>query len=174
MRRQAMTDGRPFGEQLRVWRAAAGLTQVALAERCGVDHTYVSKIEHGRNPVPSLALLRAFAATLGVEYDAMCRAAGRVPTEMERARQDEKWGQQNHSPSGWLAVLMEEVGEAAQLVAQGWVEPVAASSRIARRDMAAYLRAELVQVAASPTRWPTPRAASATAWSAVARDADGR
>lgn len=91
MRRQAMTDGRPFGEQLRVWRAAAGLTQVALAERCGVDHTYVSKLEHGRSPAPSLALLRSFAASLGVTFDAMCRAAGRVPDEMTRAELERDW-----------------------------------------------------------------------------------
>ncbi len=29
----------------------------------------------------------------------------------ERCRQDEQWGEQNHSPELWLAVLMEEVGE---------------------------------------------------------------
>lgn len=31
----------------------------------------------------------------------------------ERARQDAKWGEQNHDILFWLAVLMEEVGEAA-------------------------------------------------------------
>ncbi len=29
----------------------------------------------------------------------------------ERARQDKKWGQQNHHPMEWLAILGEEVGE---------------------------------------------------------------
>jgi len=80
-----------FGAYLRQCREAAGLTQAELATRAGVDHTYVSKIEHGQNPVPSLALLRAFAATLGVEYDAMCRAAGRVPTEMTRVELEGEW-----------------------------------------------------------------------------------
>jgi NTP pyrophosphatase (non-canonical NTP hydrolase) len=32
----------------------------------------------------------------------------------ERERQDEKWGEQNHSIMTWLAILSEEVGEAAQ------------------------------------------------------------
>jgi len=32
----------------------------------------------------------------------------------ERARQDEKWGEQNHDPFTYLAVLTEEVGELAQ------------------------------------------------------------
>lgn len=64
----------------------------------------------------------------------------------ERERQDAKWGQQNHTPAGWLAVLMEEVGEAAQQVAQGWIEPVSLEGHSMRT--ARELRAELVQVAA--------------------------
>ncbi len=32
----------------------------------------------------------------------------------ERARQDEKWGEQNHDPFTYLTVLIEEVGELAQ------------------------------------------------------------
>lgn len=31
----------------------------------------------------------------------------------ERARQDDKWGQQDHDPNYWMVILMEEVGEAA-------------------------------------------------------------
>jgi len=33
---------------------------------------------------------------------------------IERARQDAKWGEQNHDPFTYLAVLTEEVGELAQ------------------------------------------------------------
>lgn len=33
---------------------------------------------------------------------------------VERKRQDEKWGSQNHSPIEWCAILMEEVGEMAK------------------------------------------------------------
>lgn len=32
----------------------------------------------------------------------------------ERARQETKWGEQNHDDGVWLAILTEEVGEAAQ------------------------------------------------------------
>lgn len=31
----------------------------------------------------------------------------------ERQRQDRKWGRQHHTPAEWMAILMEEVGEAA-------------------------------------------------------------
>jgi len=36
----------------------------------------------------------------------------------ERRRQDEKWGEQNHDPFTYAAVLMEEVGEFAQAALQ--------------------------------------------------------
>lgn len=32
----------------------------------------------------------------------------------ERKKQDEKWGEQNHTPIEWCAILMEEVGEMAK------------------------------------------------------------
>jgi NTP pyrophosphatase (non-canonical NTP hydrolase) len=37
----------------------------------------------------------------------------------ERARQDSKWGEQNHHPMEWLSILMEEVGEAAKAANEG-------------------------------------------------------
>lgn len=36
----------------------------------------------------------------------------------ERDRQDQKWGEQNHNMGFWLAILMEEVGEAAKSLLQ--------------------------------------------------------
>ena len=40
----------------------------------------------------------------------------------ERKRQDKKWGVQNHGPMTWLAILTEEVGEAAKAVLEGNAE----------------------------------------------------
>ncbi len=51
----------------------------------------------------------------------------------ERARQDAKWGEQNHQPEKWMCILTEEVGEAAKAILEG--------------DTANY-REELVQIAA--------------------------
>lgn len=42
---------------------------------------------------------------------ATCRVLKKVAEE--RDRQDDKWGKQNHGPSEWMAILMEEVGELA-------------------------------------------------------------
>lgn len=35
----------------------------------------------------------------------------------ERVAQDKRWGQQDHPPHAWLAILTEEVGEVAKEVA---------------------------------------------------------
>lgn len=39
--------------------------------------------------------------------------------QAERERQDVKWGEQNHHPFVWLAILQEEVGEAAKAALEG-------------------------------------------------------
>lgn len=51
----------------------------------------------------------------------------------EREQQDQKWGEQNHNPKIWLAILMEEVSEVAKALIEN--EP-------------RNYRNELVQVAA--------------------------
>lgn len=41
-----------------------------------------------------------------------------VDIAIERARQDQKWGIQNHGDQFWLAILVEEIGEVAQAICQ--------------------------------------------------------
>jgi len=61
----------------------------------------------------------------------------------ERQRQDEKWGEQNHDDTWWLAILMEEVGELAQaMLHSSFGGPHAGTERI-----------ELTQVAAVAVQW---------------------
>ena len=58
--------------------------------------------------------------------------------EQECERQKTKWGEQNHDPFVWLAILTEEVGEAAQaILEQDWDQ----------------MRAELIQCAAVIISW---------------------
>ena len=45
----------------------------------------------------------------------------------ERHRQDAKWGPQHHTPAEWLAILAEEVGEAARAIADSDREPILSS-----------------------------------------------
>ena len=58
----------------------------------------------------------------------------------ERQRQDDKWGEPNHTPDRWLVILMEEVGEASNAVLN-------AHYCSALSDLREYRR-EMIQVAA--------------------------
>lgn len=70
----------------------------------------------------------------------------------ERHRQDDKWGQQNHDPITWLAILGEEVGEASQHALTARFHqvspPGAGSAEEFRQHALGRFRAEMVQVAA--------------------------
>ena len=57
---------RLVGKQIRKYRLQAHMTQVQLAERCGIYQTYLSRIENG-TANPSVFLLNALATALGVE-----------------------------------------------------------------------------------------------------------
>jgi len=58
----------------------------------------------------------------------------------ERARQDNKWGQQNHDDLYWLGILVEEVGELAQAI-------------ISAPERQVDAKRELVQVGAVALAW---------------------
>lgn len=62
---------------------------------------------------------------------------------VERSKQDEKWGEQNHHDEWWLAILGEEFGECAQAVLHD------------RFGGKAYgtLRDELIQLVAVGVAW---------------------
>jgi transcriptional regulator with XRE-family HTH domain len=64
-----------LGALLREERRAAGLSQRQLAERTKVSDAYLSQVERGRHE-PSLRVLTAVAATLGVSLEALLARAG--------------------------------------------------------------------------------------------------
>lgn len=61
-----------------------------------------------------------------------------VSVGSERERQDRLWGEQNHPPALWLAILTEEVGEVAKEIAEASARPFEPR----------WYRTELVHVAA--------------------------
>lgn len=63
----------------------------------------------------------------------------------ERARQDAKWGEQNHEPEVWLAILSEEVGELATAMLQ---HRFGAAAGVGGRAAFNDVEKEAVQVAA--------------------------
>ncbi len=61
----------------------------------------------------------------------------------ERARQDEKWGEQNHKPIEWCAILGEEVGEVNKAALEAHFKQYFKDN-----EQLANYRQELIQVAA--------------------------
>jgi transcriptional regulator with XRE-family HTH domain len=57
---------RVLGERVRAQREALGLSQEALADRCGVHWTFLGQVERGRRNL-SLRNLLKIAAGLGVD-----------------------------------------------------------------------------------------------------------
>ena len=82
-----MTD---LGVMLRDGRKRAGMTLREVSDACGVDFTYISKIENNRErSAPSNALLEKFAALYGLDSDDVFVAAGKCPPDLlERLRTD--------------------------------------------------------------------------------------
>lgn len=77
-----------FGQYLRTVRKERGLTQRALAARVGVDHTYISKIEAGAFPPPSVRTLRRMAQALQTDEGAVLHHAGQGTMLAEQTVRD--------------------------------------------------------------------------------------
>ncbi len=67
-----------------------------------------------------------------------------LEVQAERVRQESKWGQQNHTPTGWLPILAEEFGEVARAICEATASKMI---DVSEKHLDNY-REELVQVAA--------------------------
>lgn len=71
----------------------------------------------------------------------------------ERMRQNAKWGEQNHHPIEWIAILTEEVGEASKEIvdwnfANGAIDVKAIPSYELQKERLNKYRTECIQIAA--------------------------
>jgi len=67
-----------FGDAVRRARAAAGLTQEELAERAGLDRSYIGGVERGdRNP--TLIVIEKIAEGLGIDLAELFSYSARKP-----------------------------------------------------------------------------------------------
>lgn len=71
-----------FGQRLRELRKAKGMTQRELAQRAGIDFTYLSKLETGAMPPPSEKTILSLAEVLDADADELFSAAGKVPSSL--------------------------------------------------------------------------------------------
>lgn len=71
-----------FGSTLRLLRIDAGLGLRELARQIGVSSTYLSRVEHGHDPVPTPDRLVAIAHVLGVSPTALLELGGQAGPEL--------------------------------------------------------------------------------------------
>lgn len=92
-----------LGREIRRLRERAGLSQKELGQRVGVDGSYISMIETGRQPDPGRELLRALSRELGTSIEALLRLAGYIPAApRERSPQEIITDLQKH----WLSQVV--------------------------------------------------------------------
>lgn len=75
-----------FGKYLKRLRKYQGFSQRELAEACGINHTYISKIENGHDDAPSEEVLNKIAKALQLPRFPrleMIIAAGKIPSEFK-------------------------------------------------------------------------------------------
>ena len=73
-----------FGGRIRELRQKRGLTQRELADRAGVDVTYLSKIENDRlEHAPSIKVIQDFARVLEVDELELMALANKVPPVLD-------------------------------------------------------------------------------------------
>ncbi len=72
-----------FGAVLRARRREAGLTQRELAERAGLDFTYISKLENDRVPPPAADTVVLLCVVLGVRPEELLALTGKIPSDVQ-------------------------------------------------------------------------------------------
>lgn len=72
-----------FGERLRELRLERGYNQRTLADKVGIDFTYLSKIETGKMAPPSQDTIKKIAAALEADGDELLILANKVPDDVK-------------------------------------------------------------------------------------------
>lgn len=74
-----------FGRFIEDLRTAKGLSQKDLAEQVDISNTYLSKIENGRVPPPSVDIIRRLAQNLSYPETELFLIAEKIPPETARS-----------------------------------------------------------------------------------------
>jgi transcriptional regulator with XRE-family HTH domain len=101
-----------LGTRLRELRKASGFTLRELAEKAGLDFTYLSKIETGKlQYMPAADTIRKLAELLGANPLELLSLADKLPPELNQisdvpaARRFMERAQRVASPQDWEALL---------------------------------------------------------------------
>lgn len=73
-----------FGTALREMRRAAGISQRELADRIGIDFSYISKVENDRLPPPAADTIVAICQVLGSNAEELLALTGKIPSDVHK------------------------------------------------------------------------------------------
>jgi transcriptional regulator with XRE-family HTH domain len=71
-----------LGKLIRELRKNQGFSQRELAQRVGIDFTYLSKIENDHAEAPSEEVLKRISAETGGSADELILLAGKMPSDI--------------------------------------------------------------------------------------------
>lgn len=74
-----------FGQALKELRRSKEVSQRELADRVGVDFSYISKIENNRMPPPAADTIERICRALDVSADDLLAMSGKVPSSIKKA-----------------------------------------------------------------------------------------
>jgi transcriptional regulator with XRE-family HTH domain len=73
-----------FGTKLQALRRSKGVSQRQLAERIGVDFSYISKVENDRMPPPAADTIEKICKELGIPADELMGLTDKLPTDLRQ------------------------------------------------------------------------------------------
>ena len=73
-----------FGAPLRRYRRAADMSQRELAERIGIDFSYLSKLENDRISPPAADTIVAICRVLKVDPEVLLALTGKIPSDVQQ------------------------------------------------------------------------------------------
>lgn len=73
-----------FGNVLREKRRDARISQRELAERTGLDFSYISKIENGRLPPPAADTIVLICQVLAIPPEELLALTGKIPSSVQK------------------------------------------------------------------------------------------
>lgn len=74
-----------FGQALRELRRSKDITQRGLAEKVGVDFSYISKIENDRLPPPAADTIVKICSAMEAPPDTLLALSGKIPSELRNS-----------------------------------------------------------------------------------------
>jgi len=72
-----------FGKALRDNRRSAQLSQRELAEKSGLDFSYISKLENGRLPPPAADTVVSLCKILKIAPETLLALTGKIPSDVQ-------------------------------------------------------------------------------------------